>query len=260
MFDIISQIIAQIKHAKPLILNITNDVTMDFIANGLLCLGASPIMSKAPQESADLLKIASRVVINPGTLNDDFLAHSEQVCALANTLNIPIVLDPVGAGASFYRTSACKRLLSNFNIAILRGNASEIMALAGHSQKTRGVDSDCETQYAIESAQTLAQAHNVTVVISGPTDAVVDTHQVKLFNRGSPLMPFVTGTGCLFSAVVSAFDAVHSNRFTAACAATLFYSVCGELAASNAQKPGAFKIAFLDALYSLPNGNDYNEK
>ena len=260
MFDIISQMVTKIKYEKPLILNITNDVTMDFIANGLLCLGASPIMSKAMQESADLLQIISRVVINPGTLDEHFITHSEQVCSLANTLHKPIVLDPVGAGASLYRTSACKRLLSNFNIAILRGNASEIMALAGHTHNTKGVDSACETQYAIESAQTLAQAYNLTVVISGPTDAVVDAHQIEQFSRGSPLMPLVTGTGCLFSAVVSAFDAVHSSRFEAACAATLFYSVCGELAANNATKPGAFKIAFLDALYSLPNGNDYEKK
>lgn len=260
MFSIISQMVTRIKHEKPLILNITNNVTMDFIANGLLCLGASPIMSKAIQESADLLQITSRVVINPGTLNDEFIAHSEQICSLANSFDKPIVLDPVGAGASAYRTFACKRLLSDFNIAILRGNASEIMALAGHTHNTKGVDSTCETQYAIESAQTLAQAYNVTVVISGPTDAVVNAHQIEQFNRGSPLMPLVTGTGCLFSAVVSAFDAVHSNRFTAACAATLFYSICGEIAANSAKKPGAFKIAFLDALYSLPNGIDYEKK
>ena len=260
MFDTIHQIITRIKQTKPLVLNITNDVTMDFVANGLLCLGASPIMSKSMQESADLLKIASTVVINPGTLDDNFIALSEQVCLLANTLNKPIVLDPVGAGASLYRTSTCKRLLDTFDIAMLRGNASEIMALTGHARTTKGVDSTSETQHAIDSARVLAQTYHLTVVISGETDVVVDAHKVEQFDRGSPLMPLITGTGCLLSAVVSAFDAVHPNRFEAAAAATVFYGVCGELAANTALMPGSFKVAFLDALYSMPIRDDYAQK
>lgn len=260
MFDTIHQIITRIKQTKPLVLNITNDVTMDFVANGLLCLGASPIMSKGIQESADLLDITTSVVINPGTLDDNFIALSEQVCLLANTINKPIVLDPVGAGASLYRTSTCKRLLDTFDVAIIRGNASEIMALAGHTRNTKGVDSTSETQHAIDSARALAQAYHLTVVISGETDAIVDVNKVEQFDRGSPLMPLITGSGCLLSAVVSAFDAVHPNRFEAAAAATLFYSVCGEIAAENASKPGSFKVAFLDALYSMPKRDDYAQK
>ncbi len=258
MFENIERIIKRIKQEKPLILNITNDVTMDFVANGLLSLGASPVMSQASQESADLINIASAVVINPGTLNNVFIKHAEQVCQLANATHKPIVLDPVGAGASLYRTTACKRILAEFDIAILRGNASEIIALAGNTTHyTKGVDSLSDTHHAIDSAKTLAAAHNVTVVISGATDAIVDTNDIHFFERGSPLMPRVTGTGCLLSAIVGAFHAVHPIPFEAATAATLFYGVCGEMAAIHARKPGSFKVAFLDALYTMPKRSDY---
>lgn len=257
MFITAIEIIDKIKKDKPLILNITNDVTMDFVANGLLCVGGLPIMSRAIQEANELLHIASSVVINPGTLDDKFITLSQTVCSIANQLNKPIILDPVGAGASHYRTSYCRELLKQFKIAIVRGNASEIMALAGDTNNTKGVDSTLETQAAIDSAKILAKESNLTVVISGKTDAIVDNNQISLLNRGSPLMPLITGTGCLLSAVVAAFHAVHSNQFEAAQAATLFYSVCGEIAAQTATTPGSFKTAFLDALYKQPHGVDY---
>ena len=257
MFDLISPIVTRIKQDNPLVLNITSLVTMDFIANGLLCVGASPIMSQGIEESADLMNICASVVINPGTLDEPFIKLSEQVCQLANVHKKPIVFDPVGAGASAYRTTTCKRILDTFKIAILRGNASEIMALAGHTNNTKGVDSLSETQYAIDSARLLAQKYQLTVVISGETDAIVDTHTTEYINYGSPLMPMITGTGCLLSAVVGAFQAVHSNPFEAATAATAFYGMCGTIAARHATKPGSFKVAFLDALYTLPNRDDY---
>lgn len=257
MFQTIAQLTDTIKQNKPLILNITNDVTMDFVANGLLCVGASPIMSRAIQEANDLVSIASSVVINPGTLDDVFIHLSKTVCAIANQLNKPIILDPVGAGASRYRTAYCHDLLAEFDIALIRGNASEVMALAGQTSHTKGVDSTCETQAAIHGAKLLATEWNLTVVISGKTDAIVDSNEVTLLNRGAPLMPLVTGTGCLMSAVVAAFHAVHPHRFEAAKAAALFYSVCGEIASQTATTPGSFKTAFLDALYQKPQEVDY---
>ena len=257
MFELINPIISKIKQDKPLVLNITNVVTMDFIANGLLCIGASPIMSQGIEESADLMKICASVVINPGTLDEAFIKLSEHVCQQANAHSKPIVFDPVGAGASAYRTATCKRLLDTFTIAILRGNASEIMALAGHTHTSKGVDSTSETQYAIDSAQLLAQKYQLTVVISGETDVIVDTHSTKQVFYGSALMPMITGTGCLLSAVVGAFQAVHSNSFEAATAATAFYGMSGNIAGRSATKPGSFKVAFLDALYTLPNRDDY---
>ena len=257
MFEKISTLNKKIKNEKPLVLNITNYVTMDFVANGLLSLGASPVMSKAKQETADLLKITSAVVINLGTLNSEFIELCSHVCALANTLGTPVILDPVGAGASAYRTQTCEKLLADHQIAIVRGNASEIMALAGSNLLTKGVDSSTSSDRAVSSAQALAKQLNTTVVISGETDFVIDAENIAQFSRGVAMMPMITGTGCLLSAIVGAFHAVDSNAFSAASAGTLFYSICGEIAAERAEGPGTFKMHFLDALYSQPLRDHY---
>lgn len=257
MYNTTHEIVTNIKQSKPLILNITNEVTMGFVANGLLSIGASPVMSRAPQEAMDLVTISKAVLINPGTLNDAFILLCREVCMAANELGKPLILDPVGAGASQYRTLHCRRMLEEFNPAIIRGNASEIMALLGKALSTKGVDSVMDVQLAVESAQTLAQKHNTTVVISGAVDAIVDSNGVEYVNHGSSIMPMITGTGCLLSAVVGAFRAVHDHSFDASVAATLFYSVCGELAERQTSKPGTFKTCFLDALSLLPERGDY---
>lgn len=257
MYTHINDLITQIKNDKPLIINITNHVTMDFVANGLLSLGAAPVMTQSPHEIDDLLKIASGVVINIGTLNDEFIALCNKVCHAANQWGKPITLDPVGAGASQYRTSTCLDLLARFKFAIIRGNANEIMALSDTRSHTKGVDAHIATSYAVESGQYLASHHGVTVAISGKTDVVMDAHRTQLFERGSPLMPMITGSGCLLSAVVSAFDAVHDHHFEAVSAAINFYGVCGERAASIAHGPGTFKPHFLDALSFMPMRTHY---
>jgi len=257
MYQIIETIVTGIKHHNPLILNITNDVTMDFIANGLLSLGASPIMTRAIDELEELLSISRAVVINIGTLDDAFIKRCTVVCRIANRLNVPITLDPVGAGASHYRTKACLHLLEHFDIAIIRGNASEIMALSGAHQNTKGVDASISTDRAIEGAQYLSKTYAAVVVMSGATDVVVDLTRVASFKRGSPLMPRITGSGCLLSAVVSVFDAVHSHRYEAVSAAVVFYGVCGEISARQAHAPGSFKTQFIDALSYLPQHDDY---
>jgi hydroxyethylthiazole kinase len=258
MYEQIETSITEIKTYRPLILNITNHVTMNFVANGLLSLGASPIMSLAMEEMHDLLKIAQAVVINIGTLDDRFIRLCEHVCYTANQLGKPIIFDPVGAGATQYRTQTCLNLLEQFNFSVIRGNASEIMALAGSSQNTKGVDSSVATQYAIESAQFLTQHHRAVIAISGPTDTVVDANHTQDFHRGSPLMPMITGSGCLLTAVVGAFRAVHQHSYEATAAAIEFYSVCGELAAQRATGPGTFLSHFLDELSFLPARSDYS--
>jgi hydroxyethylthiazole kinase len=179
---------------------------------------------------------------------------------MANAIKTPIILDPVGAGASDYRTSSCQALLNEFDIAFIRGNASEIMALAGLKLRSKGVDSLEETRAAIESALVLANQYQLCVVISGETDIIVGNQPVQTIESGSPLIPYVTGTGCLLSAVVAAFDAVCDDPFHAAHAATLFYGVCGEIAARKASTPAAFKSHFLDALFTMPMREDYATK
>lgn len=251
MFENVEVSLKKIREQRPLILNITNVVTMDFIANGLLSLGASPVMCKAKQELEDLIRLASIVVINIGTLDEYFIDFCHAVCTLANKMQKPIVLDPVGAGASRYRTDVCQVIMQNFQLAIVKGNASEVMALAGDRGLTRGVDASVESEQALMSAQFLVNKHNVCVAVSGKSDLIVYKNAVSRFTRGSMLMPQVVGTGCLLSAVAAAFHAVNPDVFQAVSSAVYFYGVCGELASLKANMPGSFKTAFLDAL-SLP--------
>lgn len=259
MRQIIDTSLQRMKTERPLVLNITNLVTMDFIANGLLSLGASPIMTQSVNEVEDLVAIARGVVINIGTLNDEFIALSDKTCRVANALNKPLVFDPVGAGASRYRTRACLDLLEKYRFACIRGNASEIMALCSNQTNSKGVDSTLDTADVIASAQQFSLNYHCVVVMSGETDVIIDGENISLVKRGSPLMPMITGSGCLLSAVVSAFQCINNDDFEAASAAVMFYGVCGELAAKKAQGPGSFKPLFIDALAALPHKDDYDE-
>jgi hydroxyethylthiazole kinase len=243
---------SKLKQMNPLILNLTNYVSMEFVANGLLSLGASPIMSESEQEIEDLLNIASALVINIGTLNADFLARVKKACAHANQLNVPIILDPVGVGATAYRTQAASHILNSHKIALIRGNASEIMALSGETQKTKGVDSLAESLDAETAAKTLSCQYQCVVTVSGATDLIVSGENITYVTEGSPMMPKVTGTGCLFSAVTAAFCAIEpNNHYEAARAAACYYGRCGALAAEKSMGPGTFKACFLDALDTL---------
>ena len=211
-----------LRKEKPLILNITNFVTMDFVANGLLSLGGLPIMCHAENEIEDLVKLASAVVINLGTLNSEFILLCKKACEVANQLNKPIILDPVGAGASHYRTDSNLFFLTNYKIAVIRGNASEIEALSINSHETKGVDSTIETEAVIDNAILISQEYNSAVVITGKTDVIIDQDNLIALNIGSAMMKKVTGMGCLLSAVIAAFHAVEKNRFEAAKAAVKF--------------------------------------
>jgi len=216
-------------------------------------------MSRAPQEMDELLQLSNALVINIGTLDEKFIALCEQACATANTLNKPIILDPVGAGASRYRTHTCLDLLNNYKFSIIRGNASEIMSLSGMSTKTKGVDSTMQSDSATESALNLSENYHAAIVVSGKTDIIVDGDAVQQLNYGSPLMPQITGTGCLLSAVVAAFHAVEQNRFEASVLATAFYGICGENAAKKSNGPGSFKMQFLNELNFLPEKLAYEK-
>ncbi|MDF1677356.1 MAG: hydroxyethylthiazole kinase [Legionellaceae bacterium] len=249
------QHITQLKAANPLIFNITNYVSMDFVANGLLALGASPIMSEASEEVKDLLKISQTLVVNLGTLNEALIARVNLACVEANRLNVPIILDPVGAGATAYRTRVATELLAQYRIALVRGNGSEIMALAGEMQQTKGVDSLAESLDAEEAAKALSRQHHCVVTVSGATDVIVSGEAVTYLTGGSPIMPRVVGTGCLFTAVTAAFCAVFPNDiYEAAQAAASYYGNCGVRAAEKASGPGTFKAHFLDALDNLMVG------
>lgn len=257
MHDLIHSIVQQIKIQNPLILNITNYVTMEFVANGLLSLGCSPLMSNSSAELAELMTIVDAVVINIGTLNDEFIHLCEVGCVLANQLNKPLILDPVGAGASQYRTSACLNWIERYQFSIIRGNASEILALCGQNHNTKGVDATDTTLNAIESAQLYSSNHNLVLAISGELDAVIHGSNVSVLKGGSALMPLVSGTGCLLTAVISAFQVINKTEMVSAAAAITFYNQCAERASLKARGPGSFKMHFLDELarYSMRNND-----
>ena len=242
----------KLKTQNPLVLNLTNYVSMDFVANGLLALGASPIMSESTDELEDLLKISQALVINLGTLNTTFVKRVEVAAAYANAFHVPIILDPVGAGATPYRTKAALNLLNHYQIALVRGNGSEIMALAGEAQQTKGVDSLAESLDAETAAKALSSQYQCVVTVSGATDVIVSGDQVAYLTEGSPMMPRVVGTGCLFTAVTAAFcAALPDDMYQAAQAAAWYYGRCGEMAAKKATGPGTFRAHFLDALHCL---------
>jgi len=246
----VSDILTRIRQEKPIILNITNNVTMDFVANGLLSVGASPIISMAEQEIAELVTLAHAVVINLGTLNSQFIHLCHHTCLLANQLGRPIILDPVGAGASRYRTDTSLQLLLDFSFSIIRGNASEIMALSELPMPTTVIDKAVELDAAIQNAKSLSNNYDAAVMISGKQDVMIDNNKIAYCDRGSPMMAMVTGTGCLLSALVATFRAVEEDRFLAMQAAADFFGSCGEQAAKRSHGTGSFQVALLDAIYS----------
>jgi hydroxyethylthiazole kinase len=242
--------IDQVRSHQPLVHNITNYVVMNFTANALLAVGASPVMAHALEEMEDMAGLASALVVNIGTLSRPWVEAMKLAVTTAQRRHIPIVLDPVGAGATPLRTRTARELLELGSPLLVRGNASEICALANEAVKTKGVDSTLASDQAIEAAQLLATQHNATVVISGKVDHIITGQSHVEVHNGSALMAQVTGTGCVASALLGALAAV-ADPGNAAIATMLAMGVAGELAATQAQGPGTFVPHFLDALATL---------
>ncbi len=239
-----------VRARSPLVHNITNYVAMNSTANALLAVGASPVMAHALDEVEDMVGIASALVINIGTLSESWVAAMKKAAQRAAQKGIPIVYDPVGAGATPYRTRTILDLLHTSPPAIIRGNASEIMAVAGASSTTRGVDSAAAAASALESARTLSQRHDCVVCISGETDHIVRKDKTALIKNGHELMPKVTGLGCTATALCGAFAAV-ADPFRAAVSAMAVMGIAGEIAAERSSGPGSMQVNFLDALYNM---------
>jgi len=240
-----------IRNSSPLIHNITNYVVMETTANALLAIGASPVMAHAVDEMDELIALANCLVINIGTLSPPWIKGMLRALKAAKEKGIPVVLDPVGAGATSYRTETSHALLDLGAVSVIRGNASEIASLCGSHGGTRGVDSllcpiDCQSQ-----AKILAEKSDAVVWMSGPTDIVTDGHTIVFIENGHPLMTKVTGMGCTASAVTGAFLAVNPDPLLASAHAAIAIGIAGEIAAENASGPGSFKLLFIDALHSL---------
>lgn len=245
------QALSAVRALSPVVHSITNYVVMNTTANALLAVGASPVMAHAEEEMEEMVGIASALVLNIGTLSPAWVKAMFLAGGHAAKRGIPIILDPVGAGATRYRTETARSLMEAFRPAIIRGNASEIMAIGGGGAGTRGVDSLEAAQDAVSAARGLHGAFGAAVCISGATDFIVDGARTLRIHNGHPLMTRVTGLGCTATALCGAFAAVTPDPALAAAQAMAVMGVCGEIAAAKADGPGTLQLHFLDALHRL---------
>lgn len=241
----------KIRESKPLIHNITNFVVMNSTANVLLAAGASPVMAHAENEVEEMVGFAGALVLNIGTLTDIWVESMLKAGKKATELGIPIVLDPVGAGATALRTAAAGRILAETKVSVVRGNASEILALGDGKAAGKGVDAMHSVQEAEIVAGELARKLGTTLAITGPIDLVTDGERVVEIANGHQLMTTVTGTGCAASAMIGAFLAVDPDPVSAAATALAFFGIAGKKAGVMAGGPGSFMVQLLDALYTL---------
>ncbi|OAN11403.1 hydroxyethylthiazole kinase [Photobacterium jeanii] len=244
----IIQALHAVREQKPLVVNITNYVVMNNTANALLALGASPIMAHSREEMAEMMSFAGALVINIGTLDSAWTPRMAFAVEQANIHHRPVVLDPVGCGASCLRAETSRQIAKSANKLIIRGNASEIISLAGEKGQSKGVDSLDSAEKAVNAARFLTEEYQCNVVISGDVDFVVTKEgQVQLHN-GHAMMPHVTGMGCTLSALTGAFAAVGEETGLAAAAVL---GVVGEIAAEQSKGPGSLQVNLLDTLYQL---------
>lgn len=254
--------LSKLRGNPPLIVCITNDVVKDITANGLLALGASPIMSGEKSEAAALMQAADGLLINIGTAD----AHGKdlmfEMAAEANKNNVPIVLDPVGYPASDFRRKLVDELIEKHEFALIKGNKSEMMALAGLESTSRGVDST-EAGDALEIAEAAFETLNVPALVTGEADAFVTRTRRYTLHNGDALQGRITGSGCLLGAVMLAFISRSDDAVEGVLDAVSFYNLCAESAAGQSAGPATFRTNFIDALHSnddsLLSGKDIRQ-
>ena len=253
----VGALLSELRTRTPLVHSITNLVVTNSTANALLALGASPAMVEGVEEVAEFAAIAGALVINLGTMDAGRAASMRLAAEAARAAGTPWVLDPVAVGALSYRSQVAVDLLA-FSPAVVRGNASEIIALArlsgtvqGAATGGRGVDSIVQAEAALDAAQALARTHRCVVVASGATDYVTDGRRTIGVNNGHTMMTRVTGLGCTATALIGACLAVTPDALTAAVAGMVFTGLAGEMAAELAPGPGSLQVSLIDALYLM---------
>ena len=239
-------LLAEIRAGRPLVHNITNFVVMNPTANALLAIGASPVMAHALEEVRDFAAMASALVINMGTVDGLFLPAMDMAARRARKKGVPWVFDPVGVGATGFRTDVGKHL-AKLKPSVIRGNASEIMALAGGDASGKGVDSGDSSSAAVDAAKRLSAKRRTVVAVTGATDYVVSGDAVTAIEGGHPMSQQVTGTGCMTTALVGAFLAVAPPQEAAIAALQLMKHAAAE-AVKGAKGPGTFAANLIDAL------------
>lgn len=240
--------LAELRHKRPLVHNITNYVVMDVSANALLSIGASPVMAHAAEEVREMVSLAGALVLNIGTLSHHWIEAMLAAGDEAFARRIPVIVDPVGAGATRLRTETALRLLWEIKPTIVRGNASEILSLAQAGGATKGVDSTRGVDEARDAAIDVAKRSGAVVAVTGVEDFITNGERSVRVANGHALMGRVTGTGCVASAIVGAFSAVQSDALLATAAALAVFGIAGELAAAGDPRPGTYRTRLIDAL------------
>ncbi len=241
----------RVRRARPLVHNITNFVVMNCTANALLAIGASPVMAHAEEEVEEMVALAGALVLNIGTLSREWIDSMLKAGKKANDLGIPVILDPVGSGATSMRTDAAHRIVREVSVRVVRGNGSEVLSLAHRGSGTKGVDSVHKVDEAADAARDLAVKLQTTLAITGAVDLVTDGHRELRVHNGHEMMGTVTGTGCTATAVIGAFLAVDKDPMEAAAGALSYFGLAGEKAAEQATGPGSYQSALLDALFAI---------
>ena len=252
-------VLERIRASSPLVHQITNFVVMNDTANLTLAIGALPVMAHAREEVADMVGAAGALVLNPGTLEPDWVEAMIIAAKRANELGVPVVFDPVGVGATPYRNETGARFLRELRLTVIRGNSGEIGAIAGAGGEVRGVESVSGVADPAKVVRELAARTGAVVAITGKRDYVSDGKRVLGVDNGHEMMKNVTGTGCMATAMIGAFVATCRNGATAAekdplaatASALACYGLAGEIAASKARGPGSFRMELMDALFGL---------
>jgi hydroxyethylthiazole kinase len=246
------QALRDLRERKPLVHQITNYVVMNETANATLALGALPVMAHAREEVEEMVALAGALVLNIGTLSPHWVDAMLLAGKAANEHGIPVVLDPVGAGATRYRTETARRLLDEVKVAVLRGNQGEVATLVGVEAEVRGVESIGAGSEPADLARTAARNLGLVAAVTGPVDHVSDGDRVLAVANGHELLAAVTGTGCMSTAITGCFLAVARDRpLEAAATALAAFGVAAEDAALDAKGPGSFHVGLYDALAGL---------
>ena len=253
--SILAGLLAAVRSHRPLVHHITNSVTINDCANITISAGAAPVMAEAPEEVAEMVSAAGALVLNIGTLSQGQVDAMLIAGRRANVLGIPVILDPVGAGATRFRTETAWRLLDSLDVAVLKGNAGEIGVLAGTGGSVRGVDSGGIAGDPVETVRECARATGTVVAMTGPVDVVADDRRVFLVGNGNPMMDRLSGTGCMAASVTGAFAAIADDYAVSSAAALAAFGLAGERAAAGARGPYSFRTALFDELSVLTPGD-----
>lgn len=246
-------LLTKLRGKKPLVHHITNIVTVNECANATLAMGGLPVMAHAPEEVEEMSAASQALVLNIGTLTKEQVASMIKAGKAANRAGIPVVLDPVGAGATFLRTESSKRIMDQVSVAVVKGNSAEISTLAGSKGEIRGVEAVGDSSGVLSNAAKLAREYSNIVVVSGVTDLVTDGRRAGYVENGHQMMGTITGTGCMLASVLACFAAIENEYFQASLAALTAFGLAGELTAArpDVKGPGSFKAGFIDEIYHL---------